>query len=85
MTEMQRLDVKNPDNPEDSSSARISRRDQPDRSQEIKKERCEKIDQTAKYLGGGGGTKKTRSRRYSTNHFQLKIYLHLLTDEIPKM
>jgi len=59
---MQRLDVKNPDNPEDSSSARISRRDQPDRSQEIKKERCEKIDQTRKYFGGE--TKKTRSRRY---------------------
>jgi hypothetical protein len=47
---MQRLDVKNPDNPEDSRSARTSRRDQPGRSQEIKKERCEKIDQTGKYL-----------------------------------
>jgi len=33
----------------------------------------------------GKKRQKTTARIYSTNHFQLKIYLHLLSHEIPKM
>jgi len=63
---MQGLDAKNPDNSEDNSSARTSRSDQPGRSQEIKKERYEKIDKTGKYfpkMGGGGGKKKKKKKK----------------------
>jgi hypothetical protein len=52
---LQRLDAKNPNIPEDRSSGRTSRRDQTGKSQEIKKERCEKIDQTGKYFPKRGG------------------------------
>jgi hypothetical protein len=71
ITETQRLDAKNPDNPEDSSSARISRRAQPDRSQEIKKERCEKIDQTGKYFPKRGGR---RQKKPEQKDIQLPIF-----------
>lgn len=66
-------DAKNPDNPEDNSSARTSRRDQPGRSQEIKKERCEKIDKTGKYFpkrkGRGGGERKKQSNKIFNKPF----------------
>jgi hypothetical protein len=60
---MQRLDAKNPDKPDDNSSARASRRDQPGRSLEIKKERCEKIDKTGKYFPKRGKEKKKKDKK----------------------
>lgn len=62
---MQRLNAKNPDNPEDNSSARTSRRDQPSRSHEIKKTRC---DKTGKYFPKRGKGKK-KTKNHSKNIF----------------
>jgi hypothetical protein len=59
ITETQRLDAKNPDNQEDSSSARTSRRDKPGHKKSRRKDvRCEKIDKIRDFLSnmvGGWG------------------------------
>lgn len=71
---MQRLKAKNPENTEDSSSARTSRREQPGRSQEIKKERREKIDQTGKYFPKSeGGTKQPEQEDIQLTIFNFKF------------